>query len=99
MVHLVSLLGRKKDGRSEFFYYPFRSGYETDSTDPTFQQWLDERYPGRFVVHEFPTTDGQGVPRERLLEIANRVRHLLRTEKVVVVIDSAGSERTARVGE
>ena len=53
LLHIVSLLGKKKSGFSEFGYYPFRSEHESGSK-PTFQEWFDERYGRRFVVHEFP---------------------------------------------
>lgn len=98
VVHLVSLLGQKRKGDSEFFYYPFRSEHEADER-PTFQAWLDERRPHRFVVHEFPTTDMRGIPDEVLFAVTERVRSLLAAEALVVVIDSAGAERTARVCE
>jgi hypothetical protein len=40
ILHIVSLLGRKKnDGYSEFAYYPFRSAMETGS-NPTFKSSL-----------------------------------------------------------
>src|SRR5437899_132324 len=60
VLHIVSLLGQKPDGFSEFDYYPFRSSQES-GTKPTFQEWLEQRYGHRFVVHEFPTTDARGI--------------------------------------
>ena len=43
---IVSLLGSKDDGKSEFSYYSFRSGFESPAPDhrPTLQQWLDTRH-------------------------------------------------------
>ncbi len=98
ILHIVSLLGRKTTGFSEFGYYPFRSSRET-SAKPTWQDWLDQRYGRRFLVHEFPTIDGRGIPRDDLKTIASEVQHLIKTGGCVVIVDSAGAERTARVCE
>ena len=95
-VHIVSLLGSKKDGYSEFGYYPFRSAREC-GTKPTLQEWLTERYGSRFVVHEFPTVDARPVPPHVLAEAIGCVMGQLERGSTVVVVDSAGSERTARV--
>src|SRR4051794_20336659 len=43
LLHIISLLGRKRDGFSEFWYYPFKSCAESGAK-PTFQEWLDDRY-------------------------------------------------------
>jgi hypothetical protein len=98
VLHIVSLLGKKRDGFSEFDYYPFRSSRESGA-QPTFQEWLDQHYQSRFVVHEFPTRDCTGIPSSDLKEITNHIRRLLEDGETVVVIDSAGAERTARVCE
>jgi hypothetical protein len=98
VLHIVSLLGRKKDDYSEFTYYPFRSEKETGSK-PTFQEWLDSHCEGRFVVHEFPTTDAQGIRRDVLDIVTICISTLLQNDYTVVLIDSAGAERTARVCE
>jgi len=95
---LISLLGKKKDHFSEFEYYPFRSVTETGSK-PTFQEWLDKSCPGCFVVEEFPTIDALGIPAQALRAIVMRVSRLLEGGATVVVMDSAGAERTARVCE
>lgn len=102
-LHLVSLLGWKKGwkgekGRSEFDYYPFRSSEEV-GTKPTFQDWLNQRYGTRFVVHEFRTTDALGIEPEVLSRVTRCVTDLLESDNFVVVIDSAGAERAARVCE
>lgn len=97
-LHIISLLGQKKGGFSEFGYYPFRSASEV-GTKPTFQEWLDRRYGRRFVVHEFPTVDARGIPPDILKAVTRHVLGLIRNGSTVVVIDSAGAERTARVCE
>jgi len=98
IVHLVSLLGSKKDGYSEFGYYPFRSAKEC-GTNPTFQEWLTHRYGSRLIVHEFPTVDARGIPPPVLTGARRCVLGLLEKGSTVVVVDSAGSQRTARVCE
>lgn len=95
-LHVVSLLGHKTTGLSEFWYYPFRSSKEPGD-QPTFEKWLNRRYGKRFTVHEFPTVDGQGIPPNVLDDAARQALRLLETGQSVVVIDSAGAERTARV--
>ena len=95
---LVSLLGRKKSGLSEFSYYPFRSS-EEPGPKPTFEEWLNKRHGQRFVVHEFPTVDRQGISRGVLDSATRRVLSSLEGGHTTVVIDSAGAERTARVCE
>jgi len=98
VLDIVSLLGKKTSGFSEFGYYPFRSAQEAVSK-PTFQEWLDRRYGRRFFIHEYPTVDAQGIPRDVLETVAARVLELIAEGRTVVVMDSAGAERTARVCE
>jgi hypothetical protein len=98
ILHIVSLLGKKTSGFSEFGYYPFRSSEES-GTKPTFQDWLDERYGRRFVVHEFPTVDAQEIPSDVLKKVRRCVLDLIENGSTVVVVDSAGAKRAARVCE
>jgi hypothetical protein len=95
-LHLLSLLGQKQDGYSEFSYYPFRSAYEGDPR-PSFQEWLDRHYGARFKVHEFPTTDFKSIPPLTLIEAKERILSLLNREATVIVVDSAGSVRSSKV--
>jgi hypothetical protein len=98
VIHIVSLLGYKPRGYSEFEYYPFRSSKESGEK-PTFQEWLHEHYGHRFIVYEFPTIDRTGVAAEVLTAAKRCVIELLGHNRTVLVIDSAGAERTARVCE
>lgn len=98
VLHIVSLLGRKSDGFSEYGYYPFRSSKESGA-NPTFQQWLDEQHEQRFIVHEFPTIDAKGIPVDVLTAVTRQILDLIKNDNTVVIIDSAGAERTARVCE
>lgn len=97
-LHIVSLLGTKKDGYSEFAYYPFRSSQEA-GTRPSFQAWLDRRYGERFTVHEFPTVDTKAISDDTLNAVTACVRDLLANGYTVVLMDSAGAVRTRRVCE
>ncbi|MBI2834187.1 MAG: hypothetical protein HYX76_07145 [Acidobacteria bacterium] len=98
VLHIVSLLGQKTTGYSEFSYYPFRSSTEP-RPKPTFEEWLNVRYSRRFKVHEFPTTDGRGIDRDVLQAASNRILECLDRGEIVLVVDSAGAERTARACE
>jgi hypothetical protein len=98
VLHILSLLGKKTTGFSEFGYYPFRSSTEP-GIKPTFQEWLHKRYGSHFVVHEFPTVDGQGIPSDLLKKVVHHALDLLKNNNTVLILDSAGAERTARVCE
>jgi len=98
VLHIVSLLGWKTDVFSEFDYYPFRSSQER-GTKPPFQDWLDSRYGQRLIVWEFPTVDARGIEDSVLDDVKHCVPNLLEKNVTVVVVDSAGAQRTARVCE
>jgi hypothetical protein len=98
VLHIVSLLGLKTTGLSEFSYYPFRSANEPGSK-PTFEEWLNERYDRHFVVHEFPTVDGRGIPHDVRDAAGRKVLECLDGGYTTIVMDSAGAVRTARVCE
>ncbi len=95
---IISLLGHKHpSGLSEFGYYPFRSCKE-DGAKPTLQDWLASRYGPRFIVEEFPTEDRLPMASCAYVEaIRNRVRALLDSCAVVIIVDSAGVQRTGEV--
>ncbi|MDR4493705.1 MAG: hypothetical protein R3B74_04635 [Nitrospirales bacterium] len=96
VLHIVSLLGQKTNGLSEFSYYPFRSAKE-NGAKPVFEEWLNERYSRLFVVYEFPTIDCQGIPPDVLSAAGRQVVKCLEGGETTIVIDSAGAERTTRV--
>ncbi len=99
-VAIVSILGCKKDGISEFSYYSFRSCFDDDRKDsPTFQEWLDEKFGvGRYHGFEYPTVDTVDSSMETLLQVAERVRASIEAHHTVVVVDSGGVSRTGAVG-
>jgi len=97
-VHLLSMLGTKEDGRSEYSFYTFRGSYE-NSRKPTFQTWLDSRHgAGKFLVHECPTVDAgpRSLSEKDIESIRAIVMPLLSRGETVVVFDSYGSERTGQ---
>jgi len=98
-VTIVSLLGRKPTGKSEFSFYSFRGGFESERPRcPTFQEWLDGRYgSGRYRVLEYPTIDLQQVPSETLSQVSATVLSLIRQGRTVVLMDSGGFSRVERV--
>lgn len=96
---VVSLLGQKPDGTSEFSFYPFRGGYDgSDKGLPTFEEWLAKHYPERaIVVRELPTIDFRPVPLETLQSAEAEIARLLQAGKTVVLVDSGGVTRTGAV--
>lgn len=98
---IVSLLGWKAHGLSEFSYYPFRSCEEaSDPTDPksTFQEWLNARCGLRFFVREFRTIDDPDkITAESVTVIKDCVLDLLGRGHTVVIVDSAGVQRTGKI--
>ena len=98
---IVSLLGRKPDGTSEFSFYLFHG--KDDSPDerarrPSFQQWLDERHLARDVqVIEHPTVDFKPVSAEVIAKVAADIDRFLGAQWTVVLVDSGGETRTKAV--
>lgn len=93
VLHIVSLLGEKVGGYSEFNYYPFRSS-KVSGEEPTFEEWLNKRYDRQFKVHEFPTVDARSMQAETFDSVVKQIRVLLDAGHTVVVVDSAGEVRT-----
>jgi hypothetical protein len=98
-LHLLSLLGTKENGQSEYRFYSFRGSHER-SAKPTFQAWLDSRHgAGRFRLHEYPTTDAgpRSLSDGDIESIRAIIMPLILAGGAVVVFDSFGSERTGQV--
>ena len=95
---IVSLLGTKSRGRSEFICYSFRSEFDTAVGRPTFQAWLDGRHgSGQFRVIEHPTVDYKRIPADTLHGIEENILSQLKAGHTVVLIDSGGESRTGQV--
>jgi hypothetical protein len=98
-VHLVSLLGWKEDGRSEYSFYMFRGSSEQPDGRPTFQEWLDSRYGwDRFEVHDYPTEDAGdlSLSNEDIKSLTTLIMPLLSMGETVVLFDSGGAQRTGQ---
>jgi hypothetical protein len=99
-ITIVSLLGRKPNGSSEFRFYTFHglwdSGIEREGK-PSFVEWIRRHDFGRSItVIEHPTTD-QDIPPETVTAIAADIGHLLDRKACVLLIDSGGCTRTGQV--
>ncbi len=99
---IVSLLGRKPDGTSEFSFYSFFGGFDRRSDRPrcfSFQEWLNKWHSAlSIVLREHPTCDFKPVSPETLDAVGNEICELASEGRTVVVIDSGGVTRTGSVG-
>jgi hypothetical protein len=94
---IVSLLGRKPDGLSEFSFYSFYGGFDLPSDNPgrpSFLEWL-ARWHGdlSILVREHPTVDFQPIPADTLAAVAAAIDELLVAGRTVVLLDSGGQTR------
>jgi hypothetical protein len=98
---IVSLLGSKPDGRSEFSFYSFYGGFDLPAENPgrlSFQQWVDKWHGClAIIVREHPTHDFQGISNDVLEAVASDIRELLSEGRIVVVVDSGGQTRTGMI--
>lgn len=98
---IVSLLGRKRDGLSEYSFYSF-CGAADDATErrgrPTFQEWLEQRHGDlQITVRYHPTRDFAKIPPETLAAIKTDLDLLFSQGRTVVFVDSGGETRNAEV--
>ena len=98
---IISLLGRKPDGRSEFSFYSFCGGFDTPSERdgrPTFQEWMDQHFKAHHIlIREHPTYDYGNICPETLDAVKNDIRELISVGHTVIVVDSGGETRTGQV--
>lgn len=98
---IISLLGRKPDGQSEFSFYSFYGFWDSPEERHgrlSFQEWLDRRHKERPIqVIEHPTHDFRPVPPKTLAAVALVIFELLGVGRTVVLIDSGGETRTKSV--
>ena len=90
---IISLLGKKPTGRSEFSFY---SSFDDSRS---FEKWLNANVANRkFSVVGHPTVDGQKVPAETLEFVSADVKRLLlEGTSTIVVVDSGGCARSSTV--
>ena len=100
-LNIISLLGRKPNGMSEYSYYSFRGGHDLCAQRPdalTFQEWLNVNFShSRFTVTDFPTTDVEPMDDKYVMQICDHIRGLLCKSVNVLVVDSGGVGRTGYV--
>jgi len=98
---IISLLGRKPNGTSEFSFYTFCGKDDTPSEvrgKQLWQSWLDRHHRKcGITVIEHPTTDFQPITEDTLKGIARDVERLLSEGRAIVLIDSGGQTRTSTV--
>ncbi len=91
---IISLLGQKPDGRSEFSFYSSFNDAEG------FDAWLNANATDRkFHVISYPTVDCKKINPCILTAIAADVTRLVSQGETVVVMDSGGSSRSGAVIE
>ena len=98
---IVSLLGCKPNGLSEFSFYSFYGGYDVPAEHAgclSFREWLD-CWHGQLsiLLHEHPTCDSETIPTETLDALADDINALLSAGRTVVLVDSGGQTRTGTV--
>jgi hypothetical protein len=100
-VVIVSLLGSKPDGTSEFKFYSFygsRDEAPERSAKLSFQEWINKRNYARSIrVIERPTRDLDPVPEEIVATVSADIRACLDQGTCVVLMDSGGITRTGQV--
>src|SRR5579883_280394 len=99
-ITIVSLLGRKPSGSSEFRFYSFHGKWDRGTElegKPSFVEWVRDHDFGRSItVIEHPTID-QKIPIETVNAIAADLGRLLDGKACVLLIDSGGCTRTGQV--
>jgi hypothetical protein len=89
---IISLLGKKPSGTSEYSFYSSFDGPKS------FQEWLNVSVPNRkFRVISHPTTDLNEIDPAVLAAVAAVVRPLVSEGKTVVIMDSGGWTRTGAI--
>jgi len=98
---IMSLLGRKPDGLSEFSFYSFYGGFDLPSENPgrlSFQEWLTRWHLDLSIaLIEHPTCDFQPIQKETLDAVASDINESLLAGRTLVLIDSGGQTRTGVV--
>ena len=98
---IVSLLGRKPDGTSEYSFYSFCGGCDTEAergNRQTFQEWLETHHSSLgILVREHPTTDYGPIHLDTLDVVADDIRRLISQGYTVTIVDSGGETRTGKV--
>lgn len=96
---IVSLLGQKPDGMSEFAFYSFRGEFDQPRRrQPTFSDWIAKAAGAQIVkVVEHPTCDLRPVPPETIAAVLEEIRDALQDGWTVILVDSGGETRSRAI--
>lgn len=96
---IISLLGAKPDGTSEYSFYTFSGGSDRSTgKQRTFRAWLRDHHPEQAIeLVERPTIDFQPVPKETIARVLKDIKQLVAQGKTVILVDSGGETRTGAV--
>ena len=98
---LISILGRKPDGMSEFAFYSFCGAFESAEERRhklSFQEWLDrEHKEAGILVIEHPTCDHRRILPETLSAVSADIVRFALEGRTVVLVDSGGEVRSGEV--
>lgn len=96
---IVSLLGSKPGGPSEFSFYSFYGGFDSPASHAgklSFREWLTRSYPA-LALREHPTWDYTPVPVETCRAVALDVTALAKAGRTVTLVDSGGQQRSGQL--
>ena len=98
---IVSLLGCKPGGPSEFSFYSFYGGFDSPvehAGQLSFAAWLARWHQDlSILLREHPTWDYRPIPRETCEVVAMDIRLLASSGRNVTLVDSGGQQRTGQV--
>lgn len=99
-ITVLSMLGSKDNGKSEFSFYTFWG-----DDDPTavgkrlsFGDVLAVVEP-QITLVERPTTDGLTLPQDNVDDLCALVKEMVATDRPVVLMDSGGEQRTGAIAD
>lgn len=98
---IVSLLGSKPGGPSEFSFYTFYGGFDLAASNPgqlSFRDWVTQWHPDLSLsLHEHPTWDYTPVPPDTCRAVASDITALAAAGRTVTLVDSGGQQRSGQL--
>jgi hypothetical protein len=98
---IVSLLGSKPGGPSEFSFYTFYGGFDSPASNVgklSFQDWLNRCHPDPSIpLREHPTWDYQRVPDDICQAVVLDIKDLAEAGRTVTLVDSGGQQRSGQL--
>jgi hypothetical protein len=89
-ISLISLLGQKPDGISEYSFYSFGNA-------SGFLKFLQQHSSRPVYLFEFPTIDFNLILKATCEQIRDRLNAELKLNRTVIIVDSGGVQRTSQV--